>query len=96
MKLLISTSAFATLSAKLKKANVPDDVIDSLEKAVPGSIASKDVSAITYARAMEKAFDQYGVDGLKSQVMYMLINLGKWQGEEARSCKKILKKWAYK
>jgi len=43
---------------------------------------------------MEEAFDEYGVPGLSTQVAYFLINAGKWQGDEARQHKAVLKKWS--
>ena len=96
MKVLISTSNAQTLRAKLKTANVPDDIIGALETAIEGAIRGKDPQSSSYARHMETAFDEYGLEGVKTQVMYLLINLGKFQGDEARACKKLLKKWASK
>ena len=96
MKLLISVSNTQTLRAKLKTANVPDDVIAAIETAIEGAVRTKDPSASAYARHMETAFDEYQLEGVKTQVMYLLINLGKFQGEEARMCKKLLKRWSSK
>lgn len=79
------------LSVGLAKANVPKEVIDALRAAMLGAAANP--YALTYAHAMTKSFNGYGVDGVKHQVMYMLGNLAAWKGDEAREAKKVLKKW---
>lgn len=79
------------LSVGLAKANVPKEVIDALRKAIEE--AAVDPYALSYAHGMTKSFNQYGVDGVKMQVMYLLNNLSKWKGEDARNAKKILNKW---
>ena len=79
------------LYVALAKANVEKDVIDALRRAM--AAASTNTYAMSYAHAMTKSFDQFGIDGVKFQVMYMLNNMGSWKGEEARNAKKILKKW---
>lgn len=96
MKVQLSVSSAATLRAKLKTVDVPEDVLSAIETAIEGAVRSKDPNATAYARHMETAFDRYGIEGVKTQVMYLLLNLGKFQGEEARACKKLLKKWSSK
>jgi len=79
------------LYVALAKANVEKEVIDALRAAMTS--ASTNTYAMTYAHAMTMSYDRYGIDGVKTQVMYMLNNMASWKGEEARNAKKILKKW---
>lgn len=79
------------LYVALAKAGVEKGVIDALRAAM--AAASTNTFAMTYAHAMTMSFDRYGIDGVKTQVMYMLNNMASWKGEEARESKKILKKW---
>jgi len=51
----------------------------------------KDPYAQTYARAAMKASIEYGVEGLKTQVLYILGNVSNWRGETAREAKKVMK-----
>lgn len=95
MKIELSLSTGA-LSSALKAAGVPDDVVSAIETAIKGASNLKDPSARAYARSMGQAFDEYGVEGVKMQVLYLLGNLGKFQGDDAKQCKKVLKKWASK
>lgn len=94
MKIQISLSTPTTLRAKLKAEGVAPDILTKLEEAVKVGLSVKDASAQAYAGAMELSFDQYGIEGVKHQVMYLLLYLGKWSGDEARACKKVLKKWS--
>lgn len=80
------------LASKLARANVPKEVITALRAAMAHS--DVDPYAQTYAQAMTKSYEGYGVDGVKHQVMYLLLNLAKWKGDEARDSKKILRKWS--
>lgn len=93
--LLISLSSGTKMSEifkqDLKDGKVPDNVIEALRVAME-SITSG--PAYAYASHMEQAFAEYGLEGVKYQVMYMLINAGSWKGESARLCKKVLKKWS--
>ena len=75
----------------LRDDGVPENVIEALRVAME-SITSG--PAYAYAHAMERSFAEYGIEGVKYQVMYMLTNAGSWKGESARICKKILKKWS--
>ena len=77
----------------LLDGGVPQNVVEALRVAMD-SITSG--AAFAYARAMEQAFAEYGLRGVKHQVMYMLLNAGSWKGESARLCKKVLKKWSEK
>ena len=48
--------------------------------------------AKTYADAAEMAYYDYGFKGLKTQVAYVLSNLGGWRGDEAKQVKAELRK----
>ena len=48
--------------------------------------------AKTYADAAEMAYYDYGFKGLKTQVAYVLSNLGGWRGDEAKKVKAELRK----
>ena len=80
-----------TVRSGLGALGVPKDVIDAIAIAMLNS--GVDVSAQAYAHGMATALAEYGIEGVKHQVMYLLINLGRWRGEQARSCKKLLSKW---
>ena len=48
--------------------------------------------AKTYARAGHRAYSQYGMEGLETQILYVLNNLGGWKGPEAKQVKRELKR----
>lgn len=50
-----------------------------------------DPYAKSYAHGMDRAFEEYGEEGVKLQVSYMLLNLKQWKGQEARDCKLVLR-----
>lgn len=52
----------------------------------------KNQYAIAYCDAAEQSYEDYGEEGLKAQIMYILNNCGTWRGEKARSVKAELKK----
>ena len=83
----------ATFRAKLVALGLDAGLIDSLTSAGYSAEMMKDASARTYAANFERSLDEYGIEGLKLQVLYFLINASRWQGERARFHKKILKKW---
>ena len=89
-----STSSSQSLADKLNKAGVAPDVVQGLLVAQENIAKYGDQAAKVYAKALETAFDRYEVEGVKTQVMYMLLGAAKWQGDEAKAVKKILKKWA--
>ena len=93
----VSISAGTKMSSRFKQdlldGGVSTDVVEALRLAME-NLASGPGGA--YAGAMETAFTEYGIEGVKHQVMYMLINAGSWKGESARLCKKVLKKWSSK
>jgi len=63
--------------------------IDDAIKAVINDC--KDPYAQTYARAAMTAAVQYGTEGLKMQVRYILGNVSQWKGEIARESKKVMR-----
>lgn len=77
---------------KLALDGVSSEVISSLESAVVNA-SSACLEAGVYADHMETAYSLYGLDGVKTQVLYMLCNLRNWKGEEARNAKKVLNKF---
>ena len=50
--------------------------------------------AVSYAKALPLAAQQYGERGIKYQIGYILSNLGGWRGERARQAKTALKERA--
>jgi len=61
----------------------------------------KDPYAQTYLKAIPKAIELGGAmenatakQGLKTQLLYALSNMSYWRGQNARECKKVLKKFA--
>lgn len=75
----------------LVKENVDVDVIDALALAMRHS--GVDPTAYAYAHGMHRSWDEHGLEGVAWNVMYMLGNLGRWQGDEARQAKKVLKRF---
>jgi hypothetical protein len=94
-KLSVSTIGGIVMSDRLRSAlrdkQISTEIIAALEVAMLNS--GVDPSAKSYAHGMEPAFDQYGVEGVHMNVLYMLGNLGRWSGHEARATKKVLKRW---
>lgn len=85
------------LRASLKRENVPAPIIQHLEAAMDAATVATGNNAHyarSYAHGMDRAFYNYGVDGVKHQTMYLITNLRSWQGETAREAKKVLNKWA--
>ncbi len=89
-----SMSAANPLVEKLNKAGVPPEVVQGLLVAQDNIIKHGDSAAKVYAKALEQSFDRYGVAGVKTQVMYMMLGAARWQGDEAKAVKKLLKKWS--
>lgn len=50
--------------------------------------------ALSHLRGIEEAVALDGENGFKTQILYILTNLGAWSGPAARSAKKILRKYA--
>ena len=86
----------AKMSPKLKDflrcEAVSPEVVGALETAMMNA-SSASLEAGVYADHMETACNLYGLDGVKTQVLYMLSNLRNWKGEEARNAKKVLNKF---
>lgn len=78
----------------LRRGGVDEKIIFALEVAM--AYSGIDTYAKSYAHGMERAFDEFGVEGVHFNVLYLLMNLGKWKGDQARETKKILKKWKFK
>jgi hypothetical protein len=79
------------LQAALTQAGLSFEVLHALRLAMHH--AQDDPNAFAYAHGMTRAFLAYGVDGVKHQVLYLLINLDRWRGPTARATKAILRKW---
>jgi hypothetical protein len=66
----------------------------SVDKAIQIAISEcPDAYAQTYLRAANQAVE-FGVEGLKIQLLYALNNMAYWKGPTARQVKKVLKKYA--
>ena len=46
--------------------------------------------AIAYCDAARNAYEEYGEQGLRTQILYILNNLSGWRGEKASLVKKEL------
>jgi hypothetical protein len=65
-----------------------------LDKAITTAAAEvKDCIAQVYLRAIPKAIETYGMEGLETQLLYALANMGQWRGEVARQTKTTMKNW---
>lgn len=53
----------------------------------------RDVNAQVYLNAIPRAIEEFGFDGLHTQILYALSNMGSWRGETAREVKTVLKQW---
>ena len=82
-----------TMKLKLKPHATLEEIA-ALELGMLNATNERDHIGWVYANAMEKAFDIHGMEGLKMQVAYLLLYLGKWHGPQARGCKKILLKFS--
>ncbi len=85
------------ISPTLKARRIPDDVIAALYQVLRWSEMNSNKMPAAYAAAYLREIDRAGlfsqnyIDGFKTQILYVLSNLGGWRGEEARQSKKILK-----
>lgn len=70
---------------------VPSHIVAALKAAMQHSDCDR--FAHSYSDAMTRSYVEHGLRGVKVQAMYLMNNMGKWNGEEARESKKILKKW---
>lgn len=52
---------------------------------------AKSPYAQTYLRALPLSYNEYGDDGVRVQLLYVLSNLQTYRGENAREIKKIFK-----
>jgi hypothetical protein len=73
-------------------------VSEEVRQAITAAMKNSDVDpyAQSYAHSMTDSYEEYQLNGIKTQVLYMLGNMSKWKGDEARDAKKLLKKWASK
>lgn len=53
----------------------------------------KDPYAQTYLRAIPRAIEEGGEEGLEVQVLYAFSNTSSWRGETAREVKTFVKSW---
>lgn len=78
----------------LRREGVDERFIFALEVAMFNS--GVDPYAQSYAHGVERAWEMYGVEGVRCNQVLMMNNMGKWKGEQARETKKLLKKWKEK
>jgi hypothetical protein len=65
---------------------------DQIKALTAAMVSSKvDIYAQSYALGMERAYSEYGVEGVKTNIIYLMLNLKRWNGEEARWAKKVLR-----
>jgi len=53
----------------------------------------KDINARVYLNAIPRAIEEFGFEGLHTQILYAISNMGTWRGEKAREVKSVLKTW---
>lgn len=85
-------SSTPVFEESLTKLGVSEEVIRALRRALVQATVERG-SSHYYARSMPRAVDDYGMEGLKMQIQYLLLYLAQWQGEEARASKKVLRKF---
>ena len=68
--------------------------LDEVEKWAGQSKSSYAPYALTYIHAIPNAIEEYGGEGLQTQLNYVLANLNGWRGETAKESKAIIKKYA--
>ena len=73
--------------------NLPSDLQDALTNV---KTECKNVYAISYLNNLEQSYSQYGLEGIRIQLLYILSNTQHWRGEKARQSKKILRKYSKK
>ena len=71
---------------------VSPEIVGALEIAMAYA-PSASIEAGAYAHGMEAAYHSYGVEGVKTQVLYLLSNLARWRGDQARATKAVLKRF---
>ena len=74
-----------------KVKHIPE--IQELFDAIQVAKNANNPYAQTYINAVEQSIAEYGIEGLKTQLLYIKCNLGSWRGESARQTKKIFDKW---
>lgn len=95
IRLTLSESAepLGELKAMLIANGVAGEVVEAILSAIRGANTTSNTSAKVYANHMLLSYTEYGLEGVASQVMYLLLNLKSWTGEEARQVKKLLNTW---
>ena len=57
------------------------------------AVECPDGYAKVYAENAMKASLQYGMDGLKTQILYILSNMSHWRGDRAKEVRMTLKEY---
>ena len=77
-----------------KVSNELTGALDEVEKWAGQSKSDYAPYALTYIHAIPNAIEEYGGQGLRVQLNYVLANLNGWRGETAKESKAIIKKYA--
>lgn len=77
------------MASKLRLNGFTANQIRALRLAMGNSAV--DVTALAYSNGIERSFEEYGIEGVKMNIMYLLTNLRGWNGQEAREAKAILR-----
>jgi hypothetical protein len=75
----------------LQYHQLPSELLTALETI---EIEVKNPAALAYLSSVPTALQEYGSQGLKVQLLYILNNLSSWRGPKARETKLILKKYS--
>ena len=76
------------------KSDELNGALNEVEKWAGQSKSSYAPYALTYIYAIPNAIEEYGGEGLQSQLEYVLANLNGWRGETAKESKAVIKKYA--
>ena len=76
------------------KSDELNGALNEVEKWAAQSKSDYAPYALTYIHNIPLAIAEYGGEGLKSQLNYVLANLNGWRGEKAKESKTVIKKYA--
>lgn len=82
------------LAAGLKAIMVPKEIVEDIRTIMINT--KRGSSSYAHARGMDAAWEEYGIEGVRANLMYMLADMKYWKGEEARKVKKVLNAWIKK
>lgn len=88
---MIQLAMTEAVEQTLRANRIPPKIIDALKIAIQNAHANP--WAHSYAHGLERANQEYGLDGIVDNVNYLMLNVSNWRGAEAKACKKTLRDW---